>query len=211
MDTLIPLQIKIYELDKYLENSWALDQEYLSYLVGTIKAELHKLGYNNLYISQLMVSFNVYMERELAIRVGRYPSELPIEDFYFHKSCDVKLHRKIIMDQSSDCTFNSEDWKTFDLITEVNDDIEDLTEDTEVINGNRLLFSLNLKSHDELKVEYLGFIEHLKHLCSAIENEHIRVCAIKELSVAEENLSILFSDFDNLKPLYRLSYLESSL
>lgn len=211
IDSLIQLQTKIYVLDKYIEKNWVIDEPHLADLAQAIKEELHKLGYNELDINKLLGSFAIYLKRELAIREGGYPSEVPIEDFYLHKSCDVKLHRKVIADRSATYIFNDEDWTTFDLITEVNDDIEDLVEDTLSINGNRLLFSLNLKPKNELFNEYQRFIEHLKHLCAKIENPHIGSLARQELRQAELKLSNLFNEFENLKPGYRLAFLEAGL
>jgi DNA helicase IV len=67
-----------------------------------------------------------------------------MEYFYFYKSCDVKLLRRLIYDRNAALAkvIKPSEWRTFDLVTEVNDDVVDLQEDTTTINGNRFLISL---------------------------------------------------------------------
>jgi hypothetical protein len=53
------------------------------------------------------------------------------------------------------------DWRYYDIITEVNDDIEDLAEDCKIYNGNRLLISILQNGKQKTKKAYLGFINDM--------------------------------------------------
>jgi hypothetical protein len=85
-----------------------------------------------------------YELRELKLRNKESPLIHSIEDLYYYKSCDIRLMRRLIYraDKSLKNIIGFSDWTEFDLITEVNDDVEDLFEDFEIFNGNRLLFSI---------------------------------------------------------------------
>jgi len=158
---LIGLQYHIYQLDKYLEETWHPDPSVLSDLWATCEIQLAGFGYSPGQTEQLLHSFYVYMQRELAIRAGRTPDRLNIRAFYWHKSCDVKLMRQLIYDRYPEVaeTFPKRCWIAFDYMTEIMDDVEDLQEDLHVYNGNRLLFALREQSVKEVREEYLAFLD----------------------------------------------------
>jgi len=87
-----------------------------------------------------------------------------MEFYYYYKSCDVRLIRSIIYDFN--CHLESkmklEDWRYFDLITEVNDDVEDVFEDQYTINGNRFLISILETDLSSTKDDFLTFIKEMK-------------------------------------------------
>jgi hypothetical protein len=53
------------------------------------------------------------------------------------------------------------DWGYYDIITEVNDDIEDLAEDCKIYNGNRFLISILQNGKQKTLKAYLGFIKDI--------------------------------------------------
>ena len=60
---------------------------------------------------------------------GLLPTRLEMEYFYFYKSCDVKLLRRLIYEtrlKGSKSFGSLSDWRYFDLVTEVNDDVADI-------------------------------------------------------------------------------------
>jgi len=158
---LIQLQYHIYELDKYLEETWKPDSKIISGLWSTCEDQLTGFGYRPEQIKSLLHSFYIYMQRELAIRKGKTPASLNIRAFYWHKSCDVKLMRQLVYDRYPEVTTQipKSSWIAFDYMTEIMDDVEDLAEDLKAYNGNRLLFALRERNAAEVRSEYQAFLE----------------------------------------------------
>jgi len=105
-----------------------------------------------------------YQRHELNLRSGKMPTEGSTEYYYYYKSCDVRLMRQIIYDRSEDLDskFTLADWRYFDLVTEVNDDVEDMFEDLETINGNYALIArwqFGKKEANKMIEEFLDQIE----------------------------------------------------
>jgi hypothetical protein len=147
---LVNLQSKIYYLDAYLESCWDVTDEGLDYYWVDIKKILTDFGIplevQRPYILQILK----YQKHEVELRKNRLPTSIDMEYFYFYKSCDVKLMRRLIHEQLPNVKrlYQLSDWRFFDLVTEVNDDTTDLEEDQHTINGNRLLISLNTHGSD---------------------------------------------------------------
>ena len=156
---LISLQFHIYGLDKYLEQTWDPDPDILNQLWESCIDQLSLLEIKHEEARALLHSFHIYLQRELAIRKGKTPELLTIRSFYWHKSCDVKLMRTLIYDRFSAITkeIPRQAWIAFDYLTEIVDDLEDLEEDTHIINGNRLLFALRNRPISQVRQEYLDF------------------------------------------------------
>ena len=95
------------------------------------------------------------------LRKGKTPLRLDMEYFYFYKSCDVKLLRRLIYEKYKLSPEYGQlaDWRYYDLVTEVNDDVEDLYEDLDFINGNRFLISILHNGKQKTKVIFDQFLQ----------------------------------------------------
>jgi hypothetical protein len=54
-----------------------------------------------------------------------------------------------------------DEWRYFDLVTEVNDDVEDLHEDLQFVNGNRFLISLITEDVPATRLQFLEFLDSI--------------------------------------------------
>ncbi|MBK8700309.1 MAG: hypothetical protein IPN29_12575 [Saprospiraceae bacterium] len=142
---LMALQKRIYHLDAYLETNWTLDPNELKRLWDEIYTGLIRFKIEEKEFAPYCRQIFKYQKHEVDLRYHKLPTRLDMEYFYFYKSCDVKLLRRILQEQlpSLKPLFSLADWRYFDLITEINDDVCDLEEDMHTINGNRVLISLN--------------------------------------------------------------------
>ncbi len=160
---LIHLQKAIYYLDAHLEANWAIDNRILFLHWDNIYTCLLDFNISNHNRGEYVNHIRKYEKHELELREGKSPLRFGMEYFYFYKSCDVKLLRRLIFEKlglpGSVCKLS--DWRYYDLITEVNDDIEDLAEDLDFINGNRFLISLIQNGRESTKTEFLKFIDEI--------------------------------------------------
>ncbi|MFT4535596.1 MAG: hypothetical protein ACJA1A_002859 [Saprospiraceae bacterium] len=143
-ENLIQLQYDIYMLDFELETNWEVDMSIIDTRWKAIHKDLGVLGVSTSDYDRYSGHIYKYQKHELRIRDGKFPTRLSMEYFYFYKSCDVKLLRKLIYDKNPELAkvIKTSEWRTFDLVTEINDDVVDLQEDLTTINGNRFLISL---------------------------------------------------------------------
>ena len=164
LDKLYHLQYVIFELDKYLEQNWELDEIELEKKWHTVETYLSTFDAER-SVRKLMSQLRVYESHEMNLRLGKRPENVDIRYFYYYKSCDVKLMRNLIIDKAIKndvkLDFEAIDWVVFDWVTEMNDDVDDLEEDRETNNCNRLLFALQVKDNNAIK-EYLDFLEYLE-------------------------------------------------
>lgn len=143
-EDLIQLQYDIYMLDHELETNWEVDMSVISDRWVSIHKDLGVLGVPENQYDKYSSHIYKYQKHEIGIREGKLPTRLSMEYFYFYKSCDVKLLRKLIYDRNPELrkVVTPSEWRIFDLVTEINDDVVDLQEDIVTINGNRFLISL---------------------------------------------------------------------
>ena len=142
---LIDLQKAIYELDSILELNWNLDSKQLNKAWNKIYNSLSKLGYTQEDAQKLCLHIKRYEKHECQLRENKSPLRLNLEYFYYYKSCDVRLMRQLIMDRIDRYEgrkIKLTDYRYFDLITEINDDVEDVFEDQTTINANAYLITL---------------------------------------------------------------------
>ncbi len=141
---LVGLQMSIYDLDQYLEDNWEIKETKLEKQWKSIHQAMIQAGVQPSNLMEYSKHIQRYQSHELELRKGKTPVKKSMEYYYYYKSCDVRLMRRIIYDNSEELvkTFALPDWRYFDLITEVNDDIEDLKEDMKTINGNLWMLSL---------------------------------------------------------------------
>jgi len=160
---LIQLQYDIYKLDHELETNWDVDLAVIADRWTKIHGDLRQLGVDEAKLDKYSSHIYKYQKHELEIRQRKLPTRLSMEYFYFYKSCDVKLLRRLIYDRNPalSSVVKTSDWRLFDLVTEINDDVEDLQEDTTTINGNRFLISMMQKGIDETVATFNNYLEDL--------------------------------------------------
>ena len=158
------LQSRIYDLDQLLETNWTIKSKQLEKHWQRIHDSLAGFGIKKKDFTDWTRQILRYQDHELSLRKFKSPLSYSKRYLYFYKSCDVKLIRKLIYKDAPSLkkTIKPGDWTAFDLITEVNDDIEDLFEDMNLINGNSFLFSLKEKGKARTKNEFLKFINKIK-------------------------------------------------
>lgn len=158
---LVELQARIYDLDGYLEANWELKDKQLSHYWNKIYASLTNMGIPSSKQYEYCSQIHKYQKHEVDLRHNLMPTRLDMEYFYFYKSCDVKLQRRLLIENFPTLKklFTAGDWRYFDLVTEINDDATDLEEDTSTINGNRLLISFYLKGKSSTKEEFGDFLD----------------------------------------------------
>jgi len=166
---LVQLQIAIYHLDLYLEENWKTKKSELSRYWKDIYSCIKHLGISKKRGEVYLKDIQRYQKHELQLRTNKLPTEYSVEYYYYYKSCDVKLMRRIIYDYIPELKkdYSLADWRIFDLITEINDDVEDLFEDMENINGNYFLLAL---CQEEKSQVYTHFNDYLKSLAPRTKN-----------------------------------------
>lgn len=160
-DSLLTLQEAIYALDHQLETNWDIGLSDLKPYWIEIYRNLDLIGLSPNQQRTWTVEIVRYQSRELDLRSGRSPLKYSLEDLYCFKSCDVRLMRRIIYwrNPALNQQLKFSEWTEFDLITEVNDDIEDIFEDLQSLNANRFLFSLAELGFSETAARYEQFIK----------------------------------------------------
>jgi hypothetical protein len=165
-EQLIELQTSIYHLDAHLEAHVQPVDEILTWHHSQIQKRLQdilsELPESHTYFEDLYM----YERHELNLRKGISPLSYDMLMFYYYKSCDVKLLRRLIYER---CDLSSEwgileGWKAYDLITEVNDDVEDIWEDKDFINGNMFLISLLLQERELTESLFHSFMDKIADL-----------------------------------------------
>lgn len=161
---LLELQSSIYFLDAHLEANWNTDTVVLDWHWKNINDHLAVFGVNGQEGNQYLNHIKKYEKHELELRKGKMPMRLDMEYFYFYKSCDVKLLRRLIYERNnlSALCGSLAEWRYYDLITEVNDDVDDLIEDLDFYNGNRFLLTILAQGKKVAKKEFLDFISLIK-------------------------------------------------
>ncbi len=158
------LQQVIYELDKYLESSWQIEESELDYYWDNIYRALKGFHVRRSQIEAQLAHIKKYQTHELQLRENKLPNRLSMDYFYFYKSCDIKLMRSLIYHSFPRLKALSSlmDWRSFDLLTEMHDDIEDLFEDRAAINCNRFMIQLVVEGEEKTQQDYGDFIEEVK-------------------------------------------------
>lgn len=169
LDQLTDLQVAIYHLDHYLETTWHLQDDELEARWLPIYNALTLLGVDGQHHRSFASHILKYQRHEMQLRQLLLPTRLDMEYFYFYKSCDVKLLRRIIMMHYPALArmYSPADWRVFDLVTEVDDDVEDVIEDLDTINGNRYLISIWQYGFDETQAQFLAFLAKVEAMMTA--------------------------------------------
>jgi hypothetical protein len=157
---LVDIQFQIYLLDAYLEGQWDMEKARLKSCWDSIRESLSKLNYSPAQIDSLLSEIKVYERIERDCRKGKWPTRISFRKFYTTKSCDVRLMRHLIYDACPElkASWKENAWETYDLITEINDDIADIAEDLTTYNANRFLISVLRKGNLKTAKQYHTYI-----------------------------------------------------
>ncbi len=203
------LQTAIYALDHTLETTWMIAKDQLQDDWKEINRHLKNFELSKREREGYCQGLKQYQKHELRLRDGKTPLDLPMLYLYFYKSCDVKLMRNLIYHHADELEVkvSPRDWLTFDLVTELNDDIEDLFEDIHTYNGNRLVFEIAQKGPKQAKKNYEEFI---RDIMRDYQQDQLRENTVEQkivvantLKVGRETLSLLKQQFkrDKIKKL----------
>ena len=172
LKSLMNLQSAIYRLDSYLESKWKLKDENLEVFWDEIYRIIMGMNFTMEEAQKMTSSIRRYQLHEQQLRANKLPTRLDPEYYYYYKSCDVRLMRHIILSKAETEIkgLNVSNWRYYDLITEINDDIEDIFEDLDVINGNMFLVKIY---QDGLK-EAVSYFDDLldEILVKSVERAH---------------------------------------
>lgn len=158
------LQASIYYLDHHLETNWEINSTSdLKPYWKEIYAALTACGVKKSQHDDYCKLIYKYQKHELYLRKYKLPTSFKKEFYYYYKSCDVKLLRRIIGDHfpAIEKMYPSADWRYFDLITEVNDDVEDVFEDMKTINGNYVMIDFLQNGVDSTSKNIRQFISEI--------------------------------------------------
>lgn len=158
---LTDIQYQIYLLDAYLESQWQLDKKKLATCWDAIIGSLVTLQYSGKQIKSLLSEIRDYERIEINCRKDKWPTRETFGRFYLTKSCDVRLIRHLIYEAHPDINqwWKASSWNYFDRITEIHDDIADVTEDLGTYNGNRFLISILRKGTHKTHQAYRSYLE----------------------------------------------------
>ena len=172
---LFKLQTAIYYLDQYLENNWELKNKTLKSHWKMIIKQLVSLGYSNEQACLKTNHIRRYQKQEVQLRSNLYPTRLNQEFYYHYKTCDVRLIREIIHDKYKQLNnfLPHSAWRYFDIVSEVNDDIEDVFEDQHSINGNFFLISLIEQGLDKTRSDFISFLDLMAQKQTEINNKNL--------------------------------------
>jgi hypothetical protein len=163
LQQLTDLQTHIYDLDAHLESHWNTCDTTLKRHWAIVKEDLAGFGIAPLKTDAYLSHLRKYEAHELGLRSGQLPQSYGMSYFYFYKSCDVKLLRRLIYEKGDlrSSLGGLDEWRYFDLVTEVNDDVEDVQEDLQFVNGNRFLISLITEGVSATRLQFLEFLDSI--------------------------------------------------
>lgn len=160
---LIDVQYQIYMLDAYLESHWEINKQELTVYREAIKISLSPIGYKPKKASALLREIEKYEKIERNCRKDKWPTKESFTKFYTAKSCDVRLIRHLIYkaDPELKMLWKEDSWIYYDLIAEIHDDIADIEEDLNTVNGNRFLISILRKGADKTHAQYEKYLTRI--------------------------------------------------
>jgi len=207
------LQFIIYNLDLYGENNWEISKSIIDSLWNKIVESIVSIGIYEDKAKEILIPMEKYMNFEISIRSGQLPTDISIEEFYEYKICDVQLQRNIILliSQKEIDHILQEAWKYFDKISEIADDLDDLSEDFDDYNCNRILIAANNYDTPTTITEYVKYINQLKYGFSELispSNKSDIKSKLAKISIWFEDKSNYclnaFKEFENIRSTYKL-------
>lgn len=184
------LQLTIYLLDHYLETHWDIDEEELEEHWVAIRQALNDCMASDKDAEPYLSHIKKYQKHERELRVNKLPTRFKMSYFYFYKSCDVKLMRRLIYDHFSrlNTLIPQTLWRNFDYVTEVNDDVEDMYEDQLTINANAFLIQILNEGHQSAEKVFTHFLNEVYQANEQEKNEDIKDLT---LQVYNDTVSLL--------------------
>ena len=160
IDGIHQLQRSIYTLDCYGESTWELQSHVLEKIWDSIYVQLRLFGHESQEAKRLTSDIRSYQQIEIQLRDGKLPTEIPIQNFYYLKTCDVRLSRTLIakIAQNPFASVIFAMWDCYDLASEVCDDLTDIYEDPFDFNCNRFMIQREVLGDSETLAEYGGFL-----------------------------------------------------
>lgn len=191
-EDLINLQYRIYKLDEALEQSYEVDHKLIDARWQDIYLCLSALGIARPLHDDYSKHIYKYQRHELDIRERKLPTRLSMEYFYFYKSCDVKQLRRIIYDKYPVLarSVRLSQWRIFDLVTELNDDIADVQEDVDTVNGNRFLISYVQHGAQLTRQVFGNFLRELDVRNQELPELRIDGYDVKEITAEQINVTL---------------------
>lgn len=162
---LIGIQNSIYLLDEYGESHWQITQGKLDDIWSGIFDAIGEAGAGILHRAEVikcLMELKEYQDIEVALRHGANPARVKISQFYYLKSCDLRLCRTIAMVSIPIGRPNSSEthqWFLHDVCGEICDDLDDMEEDLETWNCNRFMASIGTRGVACTYNEYRSFLE----------------------------------------------------
>lgn len=183
-DKLVMLQVSIYELDAYLESNWKLKEKALKKKWKFIFQSMADIGITGETAIDLLSHIRRYQKHEVQLRSGLMPMRMNMEYYYHYKSCDVRLMREIIYSQEETIENHIpiKAWRYFDIITEVNDDVEDVFEDQQTINGNMFLLSILQDGYPDTQRVFQKFLNDIYTKSQKTTYDGIKVADLSKWS-----------------------------
>lgn len=207
VDQLYTLQFKIYLLDAYLEGHWDLDPKELQGYWKEIIDVLASMGFSPGDIKGLVEEIRAYEKIERRCRIDEWPTRISFDSFYTTKSCDVRLNRRLIYMTHPDLNnvWKEKAWKYYDLITEINDDIEDIHEDLATYNANRFLISVLRKGMRKTARQYEAYLLKTTDRAIAYFEKHRKTGRHDQLFTwtlerSQETIQLLHHTIENTDP-----------
>jgi len=173
MNKLLDLQYAIYKLDTYGENNWIIREADLKYIWSDIYSKLKPFSSSDINIISHINDIKVYQEIETGLRSNYLPTKIPIDEFYYMKTCDVRLARALISNLSPSPYPEKLNlfWGYYDLVSEIFDDLIDINEDSFNFNCNRLLIKMSSEGNKRTWDEYINYLNYIKfNLCKFSNN-----------------------------------------
>ena len=164
-NNLITVQNAIYNLDNYLESKWILKAKKIDGYWTEINNSLQAFHIENNDLEDLTGHIKRYQLHETQLRENKLPTRLNPEYYYYYKSCDVRLLRRLLYKENPEIQkkWPATDWRYYDLITEINDDIEDYNEDQSTINGNAFLISIYQYGLENTHKKFLKLMREIQN------------------------------------------------
>lgn len=167
------LQEAIYDLDSYGEKNWFIDRIRINEIWEKIDEEIDDFDIRRSSIRYAIEDLKKYQEIEIHLRERQFPLDVPLLEFYKTKTCDIRLERAIIeqMSQSGISRLLNEAWLLFDIISEVQDDLEDYWEDLGSYNFNRIQTEVYFYGVSHTFEKYIGLIKTVEQLSYGLERK----------------------------------------
>jgi hypothetical protein len=168
------LQLSVYQLDAYFESTWDVSNFSRRRLWTRVIKSLEELAHPAA-CPRLLSEIRAYEAIEASFRRTRSDTRTGIARYYYLKTCDVRLSRRLIEMRSEPLRrhLRLTAWNLFDLASELLDDITDLHEDLRTFNGNWLLFGLGGSNVRDVIEQCLSFLAEVeKHAYQLLSSLH---------------------------------------